>query len=41
MNDYVSGGSAITVLPAQGEYLDGGTVQGWLHANNSVLAEGS
>jgi UTP--glucose-1-phosphate uridylyltransferase len=28
----------ILVLPAQGEYLDGGTTLGWLHANNRVVA---
>ncbi len=28
----------VLVLPAQGEYLDGGTTLGWLHANNRVIA---
>ena len=27
----------IHVFPITGEYLDGGTVEGWLHANNVVL----
>lgn len=39
MNEYVRAGSAITVLPAQGEYLDGGTLQGWLYANQVVCAD--
>ncbi|MCB9819824.1 hypothetical protein H6796_00740 [Candidatus Nomurabacteria bacterium] len=37
INDYVTGGGAVKVVPAKGEYLDGGTLEGWLHANNIVL----
>lgn len=36
MNQYVEQGGAIKVLPAQGTYLDGGSLEGWLHANNVV-----
>jgi UTP--glucose-1-phosphate uridylyltransferase len=38
LNDYVAAGNTIAVLDAEGEYLDCGTVQGWLYANNRVLA---
>ena len=37
LNDYVAAGNTIGVFEAKGEYLDCGTVQGWLHANNRVL----
>jgi UTP--glucose-1-phosphate uridylyltransferase len=37
INDYVSQGGIVKVVPAQGEYLDGGSVDGWLHANNVVV----
>jgi len=37
INDYVAAGSSIAVLDVEGEYLDCGNVQGWLHANNRVL----
>ena len=37
INQYVVGGGEVRVVPAQGEYLDGGSVEGWLHANNVVL----
>lgn len=37
INDYVSKGGSLTVVPAAGEYLDGGSVEGWLHANNVVI----
>lgn len=40
LNDYVQRGGAIAVVPAEGTYLDGGSVEGWLHANNVVLAGG-
>lgn len=36
INQYVAMGGSIVVVPAQGRYLDGGTVEGWLHANNVV-----
>ena len=30
-------GNTMTLVPAQGQYLDGGFVEGWLHANNVVI----
>lgn len=39
LNRYVADGKKITVVPVEGEYLDGGSVEGWLHANNVVLAK--
>lgn len=37
INEYVAGGGAVKVVPAVGEYLDGGSVEGWLYANNVVV----
>ena len=37
INQYVLAGGVMQVIPAQGQYLDGGSVQGWLHANNVVI----
>jgi UTP--glucose-1-phosphate uridylyltransferase len=37
INSYVQGGGVVTVVPAQGQYLDGGSVEGWLHANEVVV----
>lgn len=39
INRYVNDGNNIIVGEAKGEYLDAGTVDGWLHANQVVLAE--
>lgn len=36
INQYVLNGGSVRVVPAQGEFLDGGSVEGWLHANNVV-----
>ena len=33
---YIKEGGTIKVAPTSGEYLDGGSVEGWLHANNVV-----
>lgn len=30
-------GQVMTVVPAQGEYMDCGNVHGWLHANNTLV----
>jgi UTP--glucose-1-phosphate uridylyltransferase len=38
INQYVTNGGSIVVVPATGQYLDGGSVGGWLHANNVVMA---
>lgn len=39
MNEYVAGGRRIYVQPAAGQYLDGGSVEGWFQANKVVLEE--
>jgi len=36
INRYTQKGGAIIVLPASGQYLDGGTLKGWLAANQAV-----
>lgn len=36
---YIEEGGVIKVAPAKGEYLDGGSVEGWLHANKVVCGE--
>ena len=36
VNNFVARGGRVKVVPAQGQYLDGGTLEGWLHANNVV-----
>lgn len=37
INEYVKAGKTIVVGEAKGQYLDAGTVEGWLHANNVVV----
>ncbi len=37
--EHIKAGKQIHVLPIQGEYLDGGSVEGWLHANNVVCGQ--
>lgn len=37
VNQYVADGGTMKVVRAEGEYLDGGSVEGWLHANRVVL----
>ncbi len=37
VNQYVANGGQVKVTSAVGQYLDGGSVEGWLHANNVVL----
>jgi len=34
---FIKKGGCIRVARTSGEYLDGGTVEGWLHANNVIL----
>ena len=36
IDSYIKKGGVMRVAPAKGEYLDGGSVEGWLHANNVV-----
>ena len=38
-NDYVNHGHTMAVVHAKGEYLDGGSVEGWVHANNVVVGK--
>lgn len=35
----ITSGSKMKVVHAKGQYLDGGTLKGWLHANNVVCSE--
>ncbi len=37
VNNFVAAGGKVKVVPAQGQYLDGGNVEGWLYANNVVV----
>lgn len=39
INDYVKGGGKVHVVRAKGQYLDSGTVEGWVHANNVVVGQ--
>ena len=36
IDEYIKNGGVMRVAPTTGEYLDGGSVEGWLHANNVV-----
>lgn len=36
IDTYIKSGGIMRVVHAKGEYLDGGSVEGWLHANNVV-----
>lgn len=36
INQYVEAGGRVKVVPAKGEFLDGGSLEGWLHANEVV-----
>ncbi len=40
INEYVKAGNDIIVGEAKGEYLDAGSVECWLHANNVIAATG-
>lgn len=37
--EHIKAGEKIHVLPIKGEYLDGGSMEGWLHANNVVCGD--
>lgn len=37
IDEYLAAGGVMKVAPTTGEYLDGGSVEGWLHANEVVL----
>ncbi|MBR3246708.1 hypothetical protein IKF87_02390 [Candidatus Saccharibacteria bacterium] len=36
IDEYIKEGGIMRVAPTTGQYLDGGSVEGWLHANNVV-----
>lgn len=37
INSYVEQGGKVQIVPARGQYLDGGTLEGWFAANKIVL----
>lgn len=39
IDEYIKDGGVMRVAPTTGEYLDGGSVEGWLHANNVVCGK--
>lgn len=39
IEEYIEEGGIMKVAPTTGEYLDGGSVEGWLHANQVVCGE--
>lgn len=39
IDEYIRGGGVMRVAATSGEYLDGGSVEGWLHANNVVCGK--
>ncbi len=39
IDEYIKDGGVMRVAPTSGEYLDGGSVEGWLHANNVVCGK--
>lgn len=38
IDEYIKEGGIMRVAPTTGEYLDGGSVEGWVHANNVVTS---
>lgn len=36
IDEFIQNGGIMRVAPTSGQYLDGGSVEGWLHANNVV-----
>ncbi|MBR2802992.1 hypothetical protein IKE19_00195 [Candidatus Saccharibacteria bacterium] len=39
IDEFIRDGGVMNVAPTNGEYLDGGSVEGWLHANNVVVGK--
>ena len=39
INEYITGGGRLKVVETSGQYLDSGTVEGWLHANQVVIGD--
>ncbi len=37
IDEYIKNNGVMNIASTDGEYLDGGSVEGWLHANNTVL----
>lgn len=37
--DYIKSGGIMRVAPTTGQYLDGGSIEGWIHANNVVCGK--
>ena len=37
--EHIKVSKKIHVVPIRGEYLDGGSTEGWLHANNVICGE--
>ncbi len=39
IDEFIKNGGIMRVAPTSGQYLDGGSVEGWLHANNVVCGK--
>ena len=39
IDEYIKEGGVMRIATTKGEYLDGGSVEGWIHANNVVCAD--
>ena len=39
IDEYIKAGGTMRVATTDGEYLDGGSVEGWVHANNVVCGK--
>ena len=39
IDSYIEKGGVMRVAPTNGEYLDGGSVEGWVHANDVVCGK--
>lgn len=39
ISDVIESGESMKIVVAKGQYLDGGSVEGWLHANRVVLGD--
>ncbi len=39
IDTFIKNGGVVRVAPTSGEYLDGGSVEGWVHANNVVCGQ--
>ena len=40
IDDYIKNGGVVRVATNPGEYLDGGSLEGWVHANDVILKSG-